>query len=97
MAEIADTSGVNNIGMLGIGAYRPERVVTNEEICQHIDSSDEWIRQRTGIVTRHRASAEVGVKDLALTAGREAVERSGIAIDELDAIGGARGGGRGCL
>ena len=39
MAVIADTTGINNIGMLGIGAYRPERVVTNDEICVLIDTS----------------------------------------------------------
>ncbi|WP_010534710.1 beta-ketoacyl-ACP synthase III [Brachybacterium squillarum] len=72
--------------ILAYGAARGDLVVPNDDLVGPIDSSDEWIRQRTGIVTRHRASAEVGVKDLALTAGREAVERSGIAIDELDAI-----------
>ena len=70
--------------ILGYGAARGEVIVPNDDIVEAINSSDEWIRQRTGIVTRHRASAEVGVKDLALTAGREAVERSGIAIDEGD-------------
>ncbi|GAA1331578.1 MULTISPECIES: beta-ketoacyl-ACP synthase III [Brachybacterium] len=72
--------------VLAYGAARGDLVVPNDDLVGPIDSSDEWIRQRTGIVTRHRASAELGVKDLALTAGREALERSGIAIDELDAI-----------
>ena len=44
-----------NTRILGLGAYRPDIIVTNEDVCQWIDSSDEWIRQRTGIVTRHRA------------------------------------------
>lgn len=43
MTEIATTSGARSVGLLSVGAYRPERVVTNDEICQHIDSSDEWI------------------------------------------------------
>lgn len=52
MTEIATTSGARSVGLLSVGAYRPERVVTNDEICQHIDSSDEWIYTRTGIKTR---------------------------------------------
>ena len=43
MQQIVATSGPTNIGLLSVGAYRPERVVTNDELCQNIDSSDEWI------------------------------------------------------
>ncbi|MGB7448608.1 MAG: 3-oxoacyl-ACP synthase, partial [Ornithinimicrobium sp.] len=50
--------------VLGMGSYRPERVVTNEEICQHIDSTDEWIRQRSGIATRHFARSDETVIDI---------------------------------
>jgi 3-oxoacyl-[acyl-carrier-protein] synthase-3 len=56
--------------ILGLGAYRPDVIVTNEDVCQWIDSSDEWIRQRTGIVTRHRAAADVSVIDMAEGAAR---------------------------
>lgn len=72
--------------VLAYGAARGDVVVPNDDLVGPIDSSDEWIRQRTGIVTRKRASAEVGVEDLALAAGREAVERSGIDLDTLDGI-----------
>ena len=72
--------------VLAYGAARGDVVVPNDDLVGPIDSSDEWIRQRTGIVTRERASAEVGVEDLALAAGREAVERSGIDLDTLDGI-----------
>lgn len=44
----------------GMGDYRPERIITNDEICEFIDSSDEWIRERSGIVTRHQAARRVG-------------------------------------
>lgn len=54
-----------NSRILGIGAYRPDVIVTNDDVCQWIDSSDEWIRQRTGIITRHRAAADVSVIDMA--------------------------------
>lgn len=72
--------------VLAYGAARGDVVVPNDDLVGPIDSSDEWIRQRTGISERRRASAEVGVKDLALTAAEEAIEGSGIAREELDAI-----------
>jgi 3-oxoacyl-[acyl-carrier-protein] synthase-3 len=51
--------------ILGMGAFRPDVIVTNDDVCQWIESSDEWIRQRTGIVTRHRAGADTSVVDMA--------------------------------
>jgi len=72
--------------VLAYGAARGDLVVPNDDLVGPIDSSDEWIRQRTGIITRNRASEEVGVKDLALAAGKEAIERSGIDLETLDAI-----------
>ncbi|WP_309079817.1 beta-ketoacyl-ACP synthase III [Zhihengliuella sp.] len=71
---------------LGLGAYRGDVVVTNDDVCQWIDSSDEWIRQRTGIVTRRRASADVSLLDMAETAGREALEAAGIEGAQLGAV-----------
>ena len=62
----------------GIGAARGDRVVPNDDLVGPIDSSDEWIRQRTGIVTRVRASDDVNVLDLAREASLEAIERSGV-------------------
>ncbi|GAB3659323.1 ketoacyl-ACP synthase III [Zhihengliuella somnathii] len=72
--------------ILGIGAARGDVVVTNEDVCQWIDSSDEWIRQRTGIVTRRRASENVSLLDLAEGAAREALARAGIAGSQLGAV-----------
>ncbi|MFS0716893.1 beta-ketoacyl-ACP synthase III [Arthrobacter sp. 1P04PC] len=76
----------NGTRVLGVGAYRPDVIVTNEDVCQWIDSSDEWIRQRTGIVTRHRAPADVSVIDMAEGAAREALERAGVDPSELGAV-----------
>ena len=59
--------------ILGLGAYRPDVIVTNEDVCQWIDSSDEWIRQRTGIITRTRASQDVLAVDLASDAAADGV------------------------
>ncbi|MGW0038798.1 beta-ketoacyl-ACP synthase III [Gordonia sp. NPDC003376] len=86
MAVIAETSGVNNIGMLGIGAYRPERVVTNEEICQQIDSSDEWIYTRTGIKSRRFARRDEDVTQLAVHAGRKAIANALLSGSDIDAV-----------
>lgn len=72
--------------ILAYGAARGDLIVPNDDLVGPIDSSDEWIRQRTGIITRTRASKDLGVRDMALAAGREALEASGIALDELDAI-----------
>ncbi|MDO5754060.1 beta-ketoacyl-ACP synthase III [Arthrobacter sp.] len=72
--------------ILGIGAYRPSVIVTNEDVCQWIDSSDEWIRQRTGIITRHRAPKDVSVVDMAVGAGAEAIEKAGIEPSQIGAV-----------
>ncbi|MFE5671525.1 beta-ketoacyl-ACP synthase III [Agromyces sp. NPDC056523] len=72
--------------LLSVGASRGENLVPNDDLVGPIDSSDEWIRQRTGIITRARAGADVLAVDLATEAGREAVERSGIPADEIDLV-----------
>lgn len=72
--------------VLAYGAARGDVSVPNDNLVGPIDSSDEWIRQRTGIITRTRASKDVGVKDLSLTAAREAIEKSGIDLETLDAV-----------
>jgi 3-oxoacyl-[acyl-carrier-protein] synthase III len=72
--------------ILGLGAYRPERVVTNEDICRYIDSSDEWIQQRTGIVTRRFARPDETVVDMAQAASEQAMERAGVGADRIDVI-----------
>jgi 3-oxoacyl-[acyl-carrier-protein] synthase III len=75
-----------NSRILGVGAYRPDVIVTNDDVCQWIDSSDEWIRQRTGIVTRHRAGADTSLLDMAEGAGRAALAQAGIDASELGAV-----------
>jgi 3-oxoacyl-[acyl-carrier-protein] synthase-3 len=62
----------------GIGAYRPRRIVPNEEICEQIDSTDEWIRSRTGIVTRRWADADETPAFMAAAAGTEALGVAGL-------------------
>lgn len=72
--------------ILGTGQYRPQRVVDNEEICRHIDSSDQWIRERTGIVTRRFAGPDENVVTMGVAAGRRALERAGVDPARLDMV-----------
>ena len=72
--------------ILAIGAERGEHVVTNDDVAGPIDSSDEWIRQRTGIVTRRRAGADRDVIDLSESAARIALDRAGLAGADIDAV-----------
>ncbi len=72
--------------ILGIGGVRGELVVPNDDIVGPIDSSDEWIRQRTGIVTRRRAGAGTDVLDLAEGAARAALDDAGLTGLEIDAV-----------
>ena len=78
--------GLRHARIHGLGGYRPERVVTNEEIIQHIDSSDEWIRQRSGIVTRRFAREDETVIDMAEAAAEQAIERAGIDRSQIGAV-----------
>ena len=79
-------SGSTYARILGVGGYRPARVVTNDEICERIDSSDEWIRERSGIVTRHFAAPEESVVDMALAAAGKAIAHAGIQADQVGAV-----------
>ncbi|GAA2947264.1 beta-ketoacyl-ACP synthase III [Glutamicibacter bergerei] len=72
--------------ILGTGSFRPDVVVTNDDVCQWIDSSDEWIRQRTGTITRHRADANTSVLDMAQGAAQAALEDAGISAAQLDTV-----------
>ncbi|MBC7403541.1 MAG: ketoacyl-ACP synthase III [Microbacteriaceae bacterium] len=68
------------------GAARGDLIVPNDELIGPIDSSDEWIQQRTGIITRTRASTGVLAVDLATDAAREAIEKSGVDADQIDLV-----------
>jgi 3-oxoacyl-[acyl-carrier-protein] synthase-3 len=68
------------------GASRGDRIVPNHDLIGPIDSSDEWIQQRTGIITRTRASAGILAVDMATDAAREAIEKSGIPAAQIDLV-----------
>lgn len=74
------------VGILGVGHFVPEEILTNAELAKFVDTSDEWIVSRTGIRARRRASADQATSDLAVQAGRRALEASGTSAEELDLI-----------
>ncbi|OBJ06520.1 beta-ketoacyl-ACP synthase III [Mycobacterium sp. 1465703.0] len=86
MNQIAATSGPTNIGLLSVGSYRPDRVVTNDELCQNIDSSDEWIFSRTGIKTRRFARRDESVTSMATAAGLEAIAKASLEPSDIDCV-----------
>lgn len=83
---ISSSAGQRYSQVLSYGASRGDVRVGNDELVEAIDSSDEWIRQRTGIITRTRASAGILAIDLAEQAAIEAIGRSGIAADDIDLV-----------
>jgi 3-oxoacyl-[acyl-carrier-protein] synthase-3 len=72
--------------IIGTGSYLPEKLVTNADLARTVDTSDEWIQQRTGIRERHFAADGQMASDLALEASRRALEAAGIGPDALDLI-----------
>jgi 3-oxoacyl-[acyl-carrier-protein] synthase-3 len=86
MATLTQPTGPAHTRILSVGAARGDLDVVNDELVAAIDSSDEWIRQRTGIVQRRRASEGVGAVDLAVAAGEEAIVRSGVERSEIDGV-----------
>jgi 3-oxoacyl-[acyl-carrier-protein] synthase-3 len=69
-----------------IGAYTPSKKLTNKDFEKMVDTSDEWIKQRTGIEVRYIADESQSTSDLAYEAAKVAIQRSGLNLDELDAI-----------
>lgn len=86
MTSITGLTPRSGSRILSVGAARGDRLVPNDELVEAIDSSDEWIRQRTGIITRARVSDGSEAVDLAETAAREALERAGLDGTQLDAV-----------
>ena len=75
-----------SVSIIGTGSYLPDRVLTNADLAEMVDTSDEWIRTRTGISERHIASGSEATSDMAAEAARRALEHAGITADELDLI-----------
>jgi 3-oxoacyl-[acyl-carrier-protein] synthase-3 len=86
MAKLKQYETVKFSRIYSLGAARGDLVVTNDDIAEPIDSSDEWIRRRTGIVTRRRASKDVSLMDMAVEASNEAIRKAGIDPQEIGAV-----------
>ncbi len=70
----------------GTGSYLPEKILTNEEVAKLVDTSDEWIKSRTGISQRHIAKENESTSDMAENAARQAIKSAGINSSEIDLI-----------
>ena len=74
------------VAITGLGSYLPERTVTNDDLAERLDTSDEWIRTRTGIRERHYAAPEEATSDLALAAARRALADAGRGPSDVDIL-----------
>ncbi|MEX0908108.1 MAG: beta-ketoacyl-ACP synthase III [Gemmatimonadota bacterium] len=74
------------VEIIGTGRYLPDRVMTNADLAKLVDTSDEWIRERTGIRERRIADADTGAADMAAHAARIAMDRAGVRAGELDIV-----------
>jgi len=74
------------MGIRGTGASLPERILSNEELSQFVDTSDSWIFQRSGIRTRHIIGPQESALSLATIASQEALRRAGISPSQIDLI-----------
>ncbi|MBF0343739.1 MAG: ketoacyl-ACP synthase III [Nitrospirae bacterium] len=72
--------------IISTGSYLPERILTNKDLEQIVNTSDQWIIERTGISERHIASESETASDMAAQAARRAIERAGIGVDSIDLI-----------
>jgi len=79
-------SSVIRSAVTGVGGYLPDRVVTNAELATRVDTSDEWIRERTGIHQRHQIAEGQGVSDMAVIAAERALDAAGRAAADVDLI-----------
>ncbi len=82
---IGNSNGFS-VSITGLGAHVPERVMTNDELSTMMDTSNEWIMERTGIRERRIAAPDEALSDLALPAAREALEEAGVAAADLDLV-----------
>jgi 3-oxoacyl-[acyl-carrier-protein] synthase-3 len=75
-----------NVTITGLGAYAPDRVITNDELAQMVETSDEWIIERTGIRERRIAAESQALSDISLPAARRALEQAGIEGADVDLL-----------
>ena len=86
MTSLKSTAGPAGAQVLGLGAYRPRRRVTNAELAETMDTNDEWIQSRVGIAERRWASDDETLVEMAVAAGGKALAASGISPDVVDLV-----------
>jgi 3-oxoacyl-[acyl-carrier-protein] synthase III len=86
MSPFETSVGAQHAAILGIGGYRPSRVIPNSEVIAAIDSSDEWIQQRSGIRQRRWATPEETVQMMSVAAARKAIDQAGISAEQIDCV-----------
>ncbi|WP_042224626.1 beta-ketoacyl-ACP synthase III [Oceanobacillus manasiensis] len=74
------------VGVLGMGQYLPTKVVTNKDMEKLVDTTDEWIKTRTGIEERRFAEDDINTSDMAYFAALQALEKANVSVDEIDLI-----------
>ncbi|MEV7772337.1 beta-ketoacyl-ACP synthase III [Kitasatospora sp. NPDC086791] len=84
--QIRPASGAQYSRILGVGGYRPVRVIPNSEVLEWIDSSDEWIRTRSGIAERRWAGPEESVAEMSIQAAGKAIAQAGISPDRIGGV-----------
>ena len=86
MTKAISTKAGSESRILAVGSYRPKKIVPNADIVDRIDSSDEWIQQRTGIETRRVAADDESVLDMAVAAAEDALKKAKLAITDIDTV-----------
>lgn len=86
MTTLNVSQGAAHTAILGLGSYRPSKIVPNADVVEAIDSSDEWIQQRSGIKTRRWANDEETVQMMSVAASRKALENAGIEASQIDCV-----------
>lgn len=86
MTKLKTPAGAAGSRMIGLGAYRPERRVTNDELAPRIDSSDEWIRERSGIIERRFGTETENAASMGAAAAKAAIADAGLTPSDIDTI-----------
>lgn len=86
MTSMTGATGTTGARLMGLGSYRPARLVTNDDLANRVDTSDEWIKSRTGIATRRVGDADETVVAMAAAAGDKALAAAGVSAADVDLV-----------
>jgi 3-oxoacyl-[acyl-carrier-protein] synthase III len=86
MTGIENSQQLQHTAILGLGAYRPSRIVPNSEVIEAINSSDEWIQQRSGIKQRRWATPDETIPMMSVAAARQAMTQAGVSGEQIDCV-----------